>query len=127
VYLYNSYVEKEGHEKWISVDGSSGNNKADNISPKADTTYYFIKHLLNQTPKQVVNKLGNADSKLTPTNDCTYIKDNCTTTTYQNGKYKCFYYHNILKMFEIKGGFPFDANSIILVGLPFLKKFGNAN
>ncbi len=98
---------------------SADNSSATIPAATVDTSRYFIKRMLNCSSKDVTKYIGKADNGLKATKNCSYIKDNCTTTTYQNGKYNCYYYHNILKMFEIKGSFPFDDKSIILVGLPF--------
>jgi len=113
--LFTTSCGKTENKTQLSADNSS----ITTTTATVDTSGYFIKRILNCSPKEVAKYIGKPDNRLKPTNNCTYIKDNCTTTTYQNGKYKCYYYHNILKMFEIKGSFPFDDKSIILVGLPF--------
>jgi hypothetical protein len=50
---------------------TTAKNEQQNIVETKDTSLYFIKRLLNCSPKEVERILGKPDSKIIVTNDCT--------------------------------------------------------
>jgi hypothetical protein len=82
-----------------------------------DTSGYFIKGLLNGSPKDVAKVLGEPDVKIKASKDCDYLPS-CNETTYQNKKYEVLYYNNKLKWIEINNIDIFNKNAIQYVGFP---------
>lgn len=80
-----------------------------------DTSGYFIKGLLNSSPKEVAKVLGDPDGKIKASKDCDYLPS-CNETTYQNGKYEVLYYKNKLKWITINQKGLFNKNAIRYAG-----------
>jgi hypothetical protein len=65
-----------------------------------DTTFYFIKRLLNASPIEVEKVLGKPDSEIQATNDCVSLP-NCSIGQYHNGKYEFEYLNDRVKCVTI--------------------------
>ena len=88
------------------------------VDQTVDTSHYFIKSILNSSPKEVAKKLGDPDGKIKPSADCDYLP-NCNEATYQNDKYEVLYYNNKLKWIQIN--IPeeiFNEHAIEYIGFP---------
>src|SRR5437868_958670 len=67
-----------------------------------DTSFYFVKRLLNASPKEVEKQLGKPDKKIETTKDCFDMDmPKCQVATYQGEKFEVAYYNNRLKDIEI--------------------------
>jgi len=97
-----------------TTEDNSSNTKT---TAKVDTSDYFIKSILNCSPKEVSKILGVPDTKIKASEDCDYLPS-CNETTYQNGKYDVLYYNNKLKYIEIENVDIFNANAIQYIGFP---------
>jgi hypothetical protein len=75
---------------------TTAKNEQQNIVETKDTSLYFIKRLLNCSPKEVERILGKPDSKIIVTNDCTY-PPSCKVGIYQHEKYRMEYFKERLK------------------------------
>jgi hypothetical protein len=88
--------------------------------PIIDTAYFFVRTILNASPKQVAKKLGNPDQPLESSNDC--VVDNstgvCSQGFYQNRKYYVEYSNDRLKYLEMPKYESFDNNLIQELGFP---------
>jgi hypothetical protein len=100
-------------EKKKTTDEASNQTQA-----AADTSHYFIKKLLNCSPKDVAAKLGKPDGEIKVSKDCDYLPDGCKDATYQNGKYEVTYFKNMLKSIVINGIDNFNKEMIQYVGFP---------
>jgi len=102
----------------------SGNNEKVNPQPTKvviDTTYYFVRSILNCSPNEVAKKLGKPDNGLKATNDCDdELMPSCYVATYQNKKYDATYYNNKLKSFYLGKAcsIPYGESAIQCIGFP---------
>jgi len=96
---------------------TNGPNPTAITTPVVDTSNYFIKRLLNASPKEVAKQLGEPDSIIKASNDCDYLPS-CFEATYQMGKYNVLYYKNRLKWIEIDQPEFFHENVIQNIGFP---------
>ncbi|HTH55744.1 MAG TPA: hypothetical protein VL728_06830, partial [Cyclobacteriaceae bacterium] len=83
-----------------------------------DTTYFFIRRILNASPREVALKLGNPDQQLAISRDCVIENPagTCVQGTYQHEKYFVEYSRNKLKWIEIERFKPFDEDVIQRLG-----------
>jgi hypothetical protein len=103
----------------------SNNSSLTVTTETVDTSGYFIKGILNSSPKEVAKVLGEPDAKIKPSKDCDYLPS-CNETTYQNEKYEVLYYNNKLKWIEINDVEIFNKSAIQFVGFPaFEPTFAN--
>src|SRR5258708_719435 len=87
-----------------------------------DTTYFFVRRILNASPKEVASKLGSPDQPLTNSRDCVIENavGTCVQGMYQGEKYFVEYSHNRLKWVEIERFQWFDEDVIQRLGFPKL-------
>jgi hypothetical protein len=87
------------------------------VNKTVDTSGSFIKSILNRSPKEVAEVLGNPDTEIKKSKDCDYLPS-CEATTYQNGKYEVLYYNNKLKWILIYQKGLFNKDAIRYLGFP---------
>lgn len=115
----NSSLEKKtetnsNNEPQITDKGPSQQQES------KDTTYYFVKRLLNSSPKEVEKVLGKPDSKIKQSSDCDYLSIPCMEANYQKGKFEVLYSNNLLKWITVNEviGKSFDENAVELLNFP---------
>jgi len=88
------------------LSSSQGERRQETI----DTSFYYVKKLLNRSSHEVAKKLGIPDGKIQITEDCDYLPS-CKEATYRNGKYDVLYYGDRLKWLhiDVKGFLNKDA------------------
>jgi len=84
-----------------------------------DTSYYFVKGLLNASPSEVEQILGKPDNKIKKSKDCDYLPS-CDEANYRNGGFEILYYKNKLKWISINKvkGFWYDPSMIEAFNFP---------
>ncbi len=62
-------------------------------APKiTDTSLFFVRRILNCSPKEVEKVLGKADKGVHVSNDCGGELPSCSEATYKAGKFDILYY-----------------------------------
>jgi len=94
---------------------------SDDIQISVDTSWYFIKKLLNSSPKEVAKILGEPDNGIKATKDLPAFLSSGMGATYQNGKYDIVFYKNKLKYLYLDGTIgldkiPFNKTAISYIG-----------
>lgn len=111
-------------DKSTEVKESSEPKIADVYSSKKqearDTSYYFVKRLLNSTPIEVEKILGKPDGRIKQSRDCDYLPTPCMEANYQKGKYEVLYSNNLLKWITVNDvtGKYFDESAVELLNFP---------
>ena len=81
-----------------------------------DTSGYFIKDILNCSPKEVAKILGKPDTKIVASSINYCDLPSCNHITYQNGKYDVLYSNNKLKWIVINQNGLFNKNAVSYFG-----------
>jgi len=84
-----------------------------------DTTFYFVKRILNVSPKVVEQILGKPDKPFEKLNDCDPLPY-CNEANYQDGKITIDYYNNLSKIIMINevSNMTYDNNMIGRINFP---------
>jgi hypothetical protein len=92
---------------------------AKNEKKKQDTSFYFIKRILNASPVEVGKIIGKTDNGINKSDDCENLPY-CEEAFYQNEKYDVLYYNNMLKFISIKGinNLEYNENCIRYLNFP---------
>lgn len=115
ILLFGCKGDQESHNRWIKDSTESANNDA----YLNDTSFYYLKKLLNKKPEEVSQVLGNPDKGIYTTKDCDYLSS-CKEGTYQSEKYRILYTNNKVKWIEAHiSGLKFDKSVPVKLG------FGN--
>ena len=99
-------------------------------APPPDTTFYFVKRLLNASPADVAAVLGQPDKALRTTTDCVYL-ERCTTGSYRNEAFDIEYSDGRAKTLTIQdsrlSAKPYAPNFLTLLNLAGAPAVNNAH
>lgn len=104
----------------LSIAGCGPQSKTETKAEQqsVDSTYFFIRTILNGSPKEVVKWLGPPDQPIKTTTDC-YLDDGpCQIASYQHELYFVQYNNDKLKYLECVAFPSFDHTTIQLLGFP---------
>lgn len=115
----NSPSEKATDDKVKTESKVADEGTSHKQEPK-DTSYYFVKRLLNSSPKEVEKILGKPDGKIKQSKDCDYLPTPCLEANYQKGKFEILYSNNLLKWITVNdvSGKYYDETAVELLNFP---------
>lgn len=80
-----------------------------------DTSNFFIRRILNCSPKEVSLKLGDSDDGIKKSKDCDNLSS-CSEATYKNGEFEVLYHNSKLKWVQFNEIGILDERAIEYIG-----------